>query len=132
MAIDQQQENDLNALIDGEFVPSEQDLAAGQDSPKVTEVSTGELCTGCFQLAFSVMASRKGEHWALKQEEAEALGNSFGAVLDKYWPGLDLGPEVALLGAAAMVMMPRIAEDKKQEAARAKEQDAGVPNGDQS
>lgn len=125
MSLDAQQESDLSRL-EGEYIPSENDIKTDGSTPQ-PEVSTGQLCTGCLSLIFGAVAMRKGDHWALTEEEASMLGDSTGAVLDKYFPDMSLGPEVALLGAAAMIVMPRIEIDQK-----AAQEKQGGEDGDKS
>lgn len=59
---------------------------------------------------FAVVASRKGEHWLLKEREAQALGGALDAVLAKYIPaGAErYGPEIALVSVAASIILPRM------------------------
>ncbi len=95
------------------------------EEPKGPPLPTsGELCTTCLTVVFSILSARRGPHWELQPKEAEQLGNATGAVLDKYCPDIEGGPEYALVVAAGMVLVPRVMVDRKiEEEARKKDGD---------
>ena len=76
--------------------------------------ATGSLCSS----VFSIVATRRGDHWLLKPAETQALGASLDAVLAKYMPddADRFGPEIALVSCVAMIVTPRLAMDKKTDA----------------
>lgn len=91
-------------------------------SKKQTEsiMMMGLLLTGVFE----VLAVRLGDHWRLDQREASAIAEPAIAVIDKYVPNFENGPELALVAATAMVVVPRVmAQQQIRE---------GGNNGDQS
>lgn len=90
----------------------------------VDDIPTGELCAGLLGVSFGIIAARKGEHWQLKDAEAQALGGALGDVIDKYWPDFKGGPELALVVCSVGVLGPRVMMDKKVSAEQARQQQA--------
>lgn len=80
-------------------------VAAGQ--PSEDSIKTAELCGGAWSMVMGLIASRAGDHWALSEAEAQELGNTTGAMLDKYFPNFEGGPEMMFLGAMGVVFLPR-------------------------
>jgi hypothetical protein len=89
------------------------DVSAPEDTADSME--TGELCTAILMIGFSLVASRRGAHWELNRTEADETGKAIGAVLDKYFPDLagSSGAEVTAAMTLGMVLMGRLAEDKR-------------------
>lgn len=82
-------------------------------------MDTGELCASLLSIGFGLVASRRGDHWALNESEATETGNAIGAVLDKYFPDLaSQGVEVTAVMTCAMVLTPRLMADKQLAAQR--------------
>lgn len=126
--IDPVQERELNALVD-DFQPVPEALA-GDGVPDRVAIDSGEMCATCLSVGFGLVASRRGDHWALSDQESEQLGGALGAVLDKYCPDIEGGPEYALIVAAGMVVVPRLLIDKKVKAANDEAaNDPGVDDG---
>jgi len=69
-----------------------------------------ESCAGLCLSMFDVLASRKGEAWKLKEDEAAQLGSALDRVLAKYIPaGLDkYSDETALLVISLGIVLPRL------------------------
>lgn len=113
-----QQAADLSSL---EFQAANEDYQPGPDDPLTGEheaaepqISTGELCTSLLMIGFNLVGSRRGGHWNLTPEEATETGNALGAVLDKYFPDLsEQGVEITAVMTCAMVLTPRIMQDKQ-------------------
>lgn len=127
--IDPVQERDLEALVD-DFQP-EPEAVPGAVVPDQAAIDSGQMCATCLSVGFGLVASRRGNHWALSDEEAEQFGGALGAVLDKYCPDIEGGPEYALIVAAGMVIAPRFLIDKRLEAANDEAaNDPGVIDGD--
>lgn len=59
-----------------------------------------------------LVASRRGDHWQLKPEEAKACGEAYGALIDAYLPAESLGPGVMAITVTALVFGPRIQQDR--------------------
>ena len=100
---------DAGQQSEWEAIPDSESLA----EPPAME--TAELCTALLSIGFSLVASRRGDHWNLNRTEAEETGKAVGAVLDKYFPDLaqTSGVEVTAVMTLGMVCMGRIAQDKK-------------------
>lgn len=94
-------------------------------------LSTGELCTALLSMGFSLVASRRGSHWALSQAEATETGKAVGDVMDKYFPDMSThGPELSALLVVGMVLAPRMMHDsalKEQEERREQAQQEKQP-----
>jgi hypothetical protein len=89
------------------------DLAVGDDDS--ASMNTAELCTAILSIGFSLIGSRRGAHWELNRTEADETGKAIAAVLDKYFPDLagSSGAEVTAAMTLGMVLMGRLAEDKR-------------------
>lgn len=126
-------ESDLKAL-EGEIVDDPAPGQGGQGSGK-HELSTADICSTVVALLFGIVAARRGEHWNLGADEQKALGEALGAVVDKYLPNMDTGPEAALVITAAIIIAPRLAvdrqeSDKEPEKPAAPVQEPGSVDGD--
>jgi len=113
--IDPVQESEMSAMAEDFQPPSEDGMGTGVQAQ--VSIDSGQLCATCLSVGFGIMAGRRGSHWALSAEEAEQLGNASGALLDKYCPDIDGGPEYAFIIAVGMVIAPRLMPDKQIEAA---------------
>lgn len=109
--IDPVQKNDLEAMAN-DFVPDSEPIG-GELGVEPVGIDSAKMCATCFTVVFGILAGRRGNHWALTAEESEQLGAATGAVLDKYCPDIEGGPEYALVVAAGMVVLPRVMMDKK-------------------
>lgn len=103
---------ELNAELDG--VPVENESIGEQSASELThspepEINpeTAAMCTGIYAASMGLLAARLGGHWALSAVEAEQLGEATAPVMDKYFPDLKGGPEVVLLMALGVVIVPR-------------------------
>jgi len=85
-------------------------------------------------MVFAIIAARRGAHWALALGEAAALGESLDAVLAKYLPdGADkYAAEIGLIGAAAMIVMPRLAMDSELAQASAEKEQSNDAQADET
>lgn len=128
---DEQQLNELAALAAeaaaedatrGEYIPGSGAPEAEPQGP-----STGEMVAGVLAITFGLVAARRGAHWNLSAAEAQQAGEAYGAVLDKYFPDMKAGPEVAAVAVTAMIVLPRLAADRA-----AADREEGRTDGDQS
>lgn len=106
----------LAALAEAQDESQESEWKATElTSPENESMETGELCTAILAIGFSLVASRRGGHWELNPTEADETGKAIGAVLDKYFPNLagSSGAEVTAAMTLGMVLMGRLAEDKR-------------------
>ncbi len=79
-------------------------------------MSSAELCTALLGVTFNhVIAPRRGAHWQLSDGEAKALGEAYGAVLDKYAPSVPAGPEATAVMTSLVVLGPRFMADAQQQ-----------------
>ncbi|MBC54109.1 MAG: hypothetical protein CMQ34_09795 [Gammaproteobacteria bacterium] len=119
----QQQFNQLDGLL-LDFKPEPEDDAQGADaadaSPAPT-METGEMCTALLTVIFTLMAGRRGDHWMLSDKESEMLGNALAAVLDKYIPKMQGGPEATLIVVTLLIVGPRAMADRQVKKARAEQ-----------
>lgn len=70
------------------------------------------MLSGLFFLTFNqVIAPRRGKHWSMTEAECVALGDAYGALIEKYFPDLRAGPEVAAVMVSITVFGPRVAQD---------------------
>lgn len=74
--------------------------------------SSAEMMQQLLMLSFGIIAIRNGAHWRLSSEEAEQLGTAYGALLDKYFPGMNAGPELTAIALTGMVLIPRVLADR--------------------
>lgn len=95
----------------GDYIPGKEgaakDPAAGPPEPPTSEVLKPLL-----MITFGLVASRKGEHWALNEMEAEEAAKAYGDVIDKYYPEAKGGPEVTAVIVTLALVGPRIGRDK--------------------
>ncbi len=97
--------------IEGELLDSEAEARPEDAGPEQAREFIGaEHAAALCSNLFAVVASRKGEHWLLKEREAQALGGALDAVLAKYIPaGAErYGPEITLVSVAASIILPRM------------------------
>lgn len=111
---DEQQLNELAALAaeaaaeePGEYIPGDGAPEAEPQGPSI-----GEMMAGVLGITFGLVAARRGAHWNLSAAEAKQAGEAYGAVLDKYFPDMRTGPEVAAVAVTAMIVLPRLAADR--------------------
>lgn len=102
-ALDPETEAALNSAL-AEFEPVEENESQKQSADDGSAAMVGMFYAGAFQ----ILSARLGEHWALDQAEVEALAVPTVAVVKKYMPNAKAGPEAALIGAAAMIVLPRL------------------------
>lgn len=90
------------AALDGEESP-----VNGKEAESVeAELSTGELMATAIQATADIIAP----NWDIQSEESEALGNAYGALIDKYLPDNGLnnyGVEITALLVTGMVFKSR-------------------------
>lgn len=90
---------------------------AGPD-PEDMKRATAALAIS-FRAVGALLASKRGEHWRLKDEECDTIGAAWATVLAPYLPRV--GAAMPLVSAAVItwtVVQPRIEEDGRQAAKR--------------
>jgi len=76
-------------------------------------ISTGDAMSLLVKSVCDVVAGRRGEHWRLKADEATAVGEAYGTLLDAWIPLDKLGPAVTAVMISAVVFGPRVAMDRQ-------------------
>lgn len=107
---------------------------ATADEP-VSREKIDQMLAGFLFLTFNqVIAPRRGEHWAMTDAECAALGEAYGDLLEKYFPELKVGPEVAAIVVSVAVFGPRIGQDVviARKAAKAAKADKATQAADES
>ncbi len=132
-----EQISQLDALLTDEFDPVAAGVGDGKpgSSPgaKSSSAETGAVLGGLVAVVCNVVSARRGDHWQLKPEESEAVGDAAAAVLDKYVPNVEAGPEFALVMVCLGVFGPRLLVDMSQQSQQPKpEQEPGKKDGDKS
>ena len=111
-----EQLSQLDALMTDEFDPVAAGVGDGKpgSSPgaKSAGAETGAVLGGLVAVVCNVVSARRGDHWKLKPEESEAVGDAAAAVLDKYVPDVEAGPEFAFVMVCLGVFGPRMLADK--------------------
>lgn len=110
---------------EGEFLPG----ASPAPEQSAPSISTGEAMGLLVKVVCDVIASRRGKHWKLKSDEATAVGEAYGAVLDAWIPIERMGPTVTAVMISAVVFGPRVALDRQlaSEKREAEKQPEGKP-----
>lgn len=102
--------------VEGEYI------GGSSSEPEKPEVKTAEILAPLLKITFGIIASKKGGHWALGDQEAVELGNAYGDVMDKYFPEVAVGCELTAVMCTLVVVGPRVAEDKRQAAEQKKQE----------
>lgn len=103
----------LQSMAGEDFKP--EPGAEVQERPGAS-IDTALMCTQVVTVLFAILAKRRGDHWPVDEKEAALLGGAVAAVLDKYAPGYQGGPEGALIITALMIVGPRLATDAQNRA----------------
>lgn len=106
-------------VSDEDFKPGAEHVA--EPVPEKPDIPTDKLLLMAISPVFDIFAPA----WEVTKDEKQALAAAYGALLDKYFPDLDLGPEIGAIVITAMIIVPRIGKPRKIE-----EGDQG--NGNQS
>lgn len=107
------------SALEGELLGNGEGLASGEaPGDGATAGDTGrsrtgptnaELLTALLRPTFDIMAP----NWQVSDMECAMLGAAYGAVLDKYFPDLEIGVELAAVLATAAVFGPRMRRPMK-------------------
>lgn len=103
--LNEDQESALRGLVP-DFEP-----AAGEpkkEKAKEPDVNAIAMVSMMYMGSFAILAARLGDHWALTEKEVAMLAEPTVAVIEKYAPGAQMGPEAALIAAAVIVIAPRL------------------------
>lgn len=97
------------AALEGEVLRAESRAEGDQDAP--AGPSTGELLAALLRPTFDIVAP----DWRVTDSECEMLGQAYGAVIDKYFPDLEMGVELTAVLVTAAVLGPRLRKPRRQE-----------------
>ncbi|HET8701031.1 MAG TPA: hypothetical protein VFL97_05130 [Nitrococcus sp.] len=109
-----------SAANDGEYIGAEE--KSGPDQGEVELVASLAKMTG------EILAARRGDHWRLADREALAWAEAAVPVINKYAPDFQSSPELALVLASAMLVLPRMQQDRSVAVARAKQKEEVAQN----
>lgn len=101
-----EQEEELRKL-EPDFEPKKTDSPGGKTQKEHDPQAVG-MITMLYAGLFAVLAARLGDHWQLTEKELVSLAEPTVAVVAKYYPDVKLGPEMALISAVAIVVLPRL------------------------
>ncbi|HWO42143.1 MAG TPA: hypothetical protein VNO43_10105 [Candidatus Eisenbacteria bacterium] len=106
--------------VEGEVITAAEQRG-GADSEPGAGVSTADVLTQLLKPTFRLLAP----NWEVTDDECAMLGSAYGAVVDKYFPDLDLGVELTAALVTLAVFGPRwgkpakVPKPKPTEAAKA-------------
>jgi hypothetical protein len=123
--LSEEQEAALGQLQPDFVPPNDKDEKSSKAAEKAQSIHTVTMVLGG---VFEVLAVRLGEHWRLDPKEANAIAVPAVEVMDKYLPEFENGPEVALVAAVGMVVLPRVLAQKQ----LSSNEPEGAQNGDKS
>lgn len=79
--------------------------------PRADGIPTDKLLADLMEPAFATLRPR----WGVTRAECEALGGAWAAVIDKYFPDLEVGPELAAVLITVQIVGPRVAMERHQQ-----------------
>lgn len=117
-----------NSAVSGSFAPEELDAlarsGAEQDAvdapppapgeapaPEPPKMPTDQVCEFVLTPLFGILCP----NWNLQQSEIRHLSEAYAAVIDKYFPDLDFGPELGALVVTVAILGPRMKTPRKLE-----------------
>ncbi len=122
----QRQLNELDQLagegaaedVAGEYIPGSD--GPGPEQQQGPQHSTADVLAPVLQITFGLIASRRGQHWALSDGEAKEAAEAYGTVIDKYFPDVNTGPELTAVIVTLAIVGPRLGQDRVVAARKAK------------
>lgn len=90
--------------LEAEASTPELEAAPAASGDQASDVSTADALALLLRPAFDLLAPA----WAVSDAECKALADAWGAVLDKYWPDLQVGVELNAALVTAVVLGPRL------------------------
>jgi hypothetical protein len=107
--------------VTGDFEPGPGDVSAPK-SP-APEIPTEQLVLMLVGPLFDILAPA----WEVTDGEKQLIAAAYAPVIDKYFPDLDLGPELGAVAVTALVFGPRYSKPR-----RVEKKEEGRDDGDQS
>lgn len=90
--------------VEGDVITAaEQRAGAGPDQDAAPDMTTAKVLTELLKPTFRLLAP----NWEVTDDECAMLGAAYGAVVDKYFPDLDLGVELTAALVTLAVFGPR-------------------------
>jgi hypothetical protein len=118
----------------GDFLDEEPEIGESdvpKSNKKTASLGVGEAIAGLSVIFCKFISSKKGEHWALSQEEALELGQASEDVILEYFPNAEASPLLILGGVSLAIVAPRMMVDAKiQNELELKKQKRGSENAD--
>ena len=107
-----EQELDVIARADDSANDDEYAIAQDQGAGREVDQQAVDLVASLAKITGEVVAARRGDHWKVADKEAMAWAEAAVPVLEKYAPGFEASPELALVLVSGMIVLPRIQADK--------------------
>jgi hypothetical protein len=98
----------LESIDAGDFEPGPEDVL-GPEKEKEPEIPTSQVLVMVIGPLFDILAPA----WEVSDEEKQSLAGAYAPVVDKYFPGMDAGPEIVAIAITAMVIAPRMGKPRK-------------------
>lgn len=114
-------EDEAAGASEGEYLGG-----SGGSEPSGSDQGEVELVASLAKMTGEILAARRGDHWRLADREALAWAEAAVPVINKYAPDFQSSPELALVLASAMLVLPRLQGDKAAAVARSKEKREGA------
>lgn len=108
-------------------VPATQSTAGAPAAPG--DPALAGMLGGGLVVTFGLLAKMRGDHWKLDADSANEAGAAYAAVLLKYFPNIQSGPEITAILITAALIAPRVMIDKAQAAQREAEAKARAQQG---
>lgn len=102
-----EQEAELRDL-EPDFEPKKGEGPSNSKTQKEPDEKAVGMISLLYLGIFGVLAARLGDHWQLNEAELKSLAEPTVMVVQKYYPDAKVGPEIALVAAVIMVVVPRL------------------------
>lgn len=106
------------AAIGEEFAPEPEAPVKPVPPPPPQELV--DAISGVLQITFGILVKVRGSHWALSPQEVTTASIAYAAVVHKYFPDMEIGPEAAAIAVTGMIVLPRIVADNTKKPAKPK------------
>ena len=94
--------------VEDDFAPCGADVA--EPEPEPPEMPTDEL----IYMAASPLVDIFLPGWRVSEDEKRAVAGAWGALIDKYFPEVEMGVELTAIIVTGMVIVPRLGVDRKE------------------
>jgi len=120
----------LGEAIEGVEVPDDDQVNAGAETAiegeviEAEEVIDDEQAAAMLSQLIQITAAIVCPAWGLQPAECDQLAGAYIPVINKYWPGMEIGPEATAIIVTGAIIGPRLGKPRKVE--------NGGKDGDQS